>query len=369
MTGASERAEVAVVGGGLAGAAAAAWLARAGVDALLLERDRAPGAKVCGEFLSAEGCREVEALGLDLDGLGALPIRRLRLCRGSRAVELPLPFAARSVPRAALDPALRARAAEMGARLRMGARVTGAGRGALRLAGGAEVRADRVLLASGKIDLGGHARAVAGGRPHLGFAMRLRASPAVMARAEGTVALAFFRGGYVGLVPSGPDALNISAAVSWEAWRAAGKDLTRLLATNRGLLGEIGAALDADPGAPRSAVAIGRVPYGHGAWAAAFDPHWLWRAGDQAAVVPSLSGSGMTMALRSGRLAAEHMAGGRARSCYLARIEAEFARPMRLAGLAERLLCHPPADALAFALALAAPSLVARVARATRVAA
>jgi flavin-dependent dehydrogenase len=50
-------AEVIVVGGGPAGASTAHWLARAGVDVLVLDRAKFPRDKTCAEYLSPQGSR------------------------------------------------------------------------------------------------------------------------------------------------------------------------------------------------------------------------------------------------------------------------------------------------------------------------
>ncbi|HXM76614.1 MAG TPA: NAD(P)-binding protein, partial [Thermoanaerobaculia bacterium] len=49
-----------VVGAGPAGSAAAAVLASAGRRVLMLEKDRFPRAKVCGEFLSGDALLSLE---------------------------------------------------------------------------------------------------------------------------------------------------------------------------------------------------------------------------------------------------------------------------------------------------------------------
>ena len=56
------RAEVVVVGGGPAGAALAALLARGGHDVLVLDAQRFPRDKVCGESVSPEGWRLVKGI-------------------------------------------------------------------------------------------------------------------------------------------------------------------------------------------------------------------------------------------------------------------------------------------------------------------
>jgi len=60
------KAEVVVIGGGLAGSAAAIVLGRAGSDVVLLERESQPQHKVCGEFLSREALKYLELLGLEV---------------------------------------------------------------------------------------------------------------------------------------------------------------------------------------------------------------------------------------------------------------------------------------------------------------
>src|SRR5918999_5811813 len=56
-------ADVIVVGGGPAGAATATFLARAGVDVLVLDRARFPRAKACSEYLSPEASRVLASMG------------------------------------------------------------------------------------------------------------------------------------------------------------------------------------------------------------------------------------------------------------------------------------------------------------------
>src|SRR5436189_3882596 len=57
-------ADVAVVGGGPAGAAAAIALARHGREVVLVDRARFPRDKCCGDGLTAGALRQYEALGL-----------------------------------------------------------------------------------------------------------------------------------------------------------------------------------------------------------------------------------------------------------------------------------------------------------------
>lgn len=60
----SDDATVIVVGGGPAGASVATFLARAGVDVVLLDRARFPREKPCAEYLSPEASRVLASLGV-----------------------------------------------------------------------------------------------------------------------------------------------------------------------------------------------------------------------------------------------------------------------------------------------------------------
>src|SRR5665213_303435 len=95
--------DVLIVGGGLAGSAAAITLARAGRSVVLVERESVPQHKVCGEFLSQEAMTYLGSLGIDLIGLGAVAIRSVRLAGREGWSEARLPFAAMSLTRKRLD--------------------------------------------------------------------------------------------------------------------------------------------------------------------------------------------------------------------------------------------------------------------------
>lgn len=66
-----------VVGGGPAGAATAAWAARAGLTVTLVDRSRFPRHKACAEYLSPEAGRDLAALGV-LDAVERAGPARLR---------------------------------------------------------------------------------------------------------------------------------------------------------------------------------------------------------------------------------------------------------------------------------------------------
>ncbi|MEI9852908.1 MAG: NAD(P)-binding protein [Sphingomonas sp.] len=74
--------EILILGGGIAGGAAAVLAARAGLPVSLLERETGPSDKMCGEFLSIEAQQHLQALGIDT---GRARRRAGRSCAADRA--------------------------------------------------------------------------------------------------------------------------------------------------------------------------------------------------------------------------------------------------------------------------------------------
>lgn len=128
--------DVAIVGGGPAGACLAWSLARHGVDVVLLDRARFPRPKPCAEYLSPEASRILADMGLleDIETAGAAQLRGMMI-HAPDGTTFRGEFAAAhgfhgfrdrgvAIPRVELDAMLLDRARSAGARVIEGARVS-----------------------------------------------------------------------------------------------------------------------------------------------------------------------------------------------------------------------------------------------------
>lgn len=307
---------IVIVGGGLAGGAAAVLLAQGGARPLLLERTIGPHDKVCGEFLSTEAQAHLAALGLATARLSGAPIDRVRLIAGERVASARLPFVALGLTRRRLDEALLDHAAAMGAKVKRGVTVRALSPHGLVSTVGT-LTGQTVLLASGKHDVRGAKRDTAGTLDGLiGFKQYFRVPPAVRAALHGIIEVVLFDGGYAGLQLVEDGIVNLCLLVEQGYFDAAGRNWDSLFAA---LLAQPGIARrlgDATPLLQRP-LTIAGVPYGYVARA---DPGGAFRLGDQAAVIPSFSGDGMSIALHSARLAAQAVLGGSTAAAYQARL-------------------------------------------------
>lgn len=129
---ATPTAEVIVVGAGPAGSTAAAFLARAGIDVLVLEKSSFPREKVCGDGLTPRAVRMMNRLGIDTStGAGWRHNLGLRIYGGrSEPFEMPWPQLGdypdygMVCPRETFDDLLAGIALQSGARLLTSTRVS-----------------------------------------------------------------------------------------------------------------------------------------------------------------------------------------------------------------------------------------------------
>jgi flavin-dependent dehydrogenase len=300
-----------VVGAGPAGSAAAAVLASAGRRVLLLEKDRFPRAKVCGEFLSGDALASLERIGARAAVEAAGPERieegSIHLPRGP-AVAFRLPAPALGISRWRFDDLLAARAREAGAEIRFSARVTSVA--------GAPDRGFTVRFTSEVQEEEAEARALVGawGRwdaldrsldrgflrrdRFFGWSRDYRGNTAALAE---RVRLYLFPGGYCGLSRVEGGEVNLAGVLSETARRNIGGTWEDVVARAR----DANRALDADLAAmePGPRGFLGTVPVVFTAKPPT--EGGMLMAGDAAGVLDPFSGQGQAAAMASGILAGE----------------------------------------------------------------
>jgi geranylgeranyl reductase family protein len=180
----SATADILVVGGGPAGAAAAYWAAVAGHDVMVLEQDLMPRARPCGDTLTPRAVGHLYAMGLRDTLRTAHRHVGLRMSAHGRSMELPWPDDSGqpehslAIRRPRLDDLLLRHAASAGARVwtdtvvhdpiidnghLRGCRATGRGRSG-GPEGPLEVRARYVVIADGPLSAFGRALGTARSR-------------------------------------------------------------------------------------------------------------------------------------------------------------------------------------------------------------
>lgn len=365
LCGASEMvSEVLILGGGLAGGAAAVLAARAGLGVCLLEREIEPHDKMCGEFLSIEAQSHLGTLGIDLEALDAVPIDRVRLIARGKSVEAPLPFKAVGVSRRRLDEALLDKAGKAGARIERGVKVRWIDDRTVATSAGDRI-ADHVLLATGKHDVRGAKRLEASRSPYVGFKMHWRLPASQRDSMRTAIELILFDGGYGGLQMVGRETANLCLIVRRDALAAMGgqwSDLLALVLRDPHMQRRLG---DAEPLFHRP-VTIANLPYGYICAAPTALPDRLFRLGDQAAMTASLTGDGMAIALRSARLAVDALMTGGSAGDYHRRLCRHVSAQVRRAMMLQHATEAPAVMALGMGLLRLRPGLLGALAKATR---
>jgi geranylgeranyl reductase family protein len=326
LTDLPERCEVLVVGAGPAGSAAAQWLARAGIDTVLVDQHRFPRDKVCGDGLIPDAHAALARLGV-LDEVMALAQRAQHVgCIGPRGGRVDVPGTLAVLPRRELDQILCRAAVQAGAKMFAPAYFEGVlndaqGRvsGATLSHGGAkhEIHARWVLLATGAVPQALIAAGVCERQTPSGIAMRTYIRNPAMAdrlRALDVVWDRRLRPGYGWIFPCRDGVFNVGVGVA-NSHRSGADGRHSKLDVNlrqmfasfcefyepaRALLagGELEGPLK---GAPLRCTLQG----------AAFSRPGLLVTGEAAGSTYSFTGEGIGKAMETGLLAAEAVLAGR----------------------------------------------------------
>ncbi len=365
--------EVLIVGGGVAGCAVSIALARKGRRVTLIEREPTPRHKVCGEFLSGEALEDLHALGIDVAALGAVPIDYVRLAAARRAAEAPLPFHAASLTRKALDTALIAEAIAAGVSVERGRGVQSLSRTTTNLwqatlDDGTSYEAPTAFLATGKHDLRGHGRPK---DPHqwVAFKMYYRLSPAQTADLKDASELTLYSGGYGGIQPVEDGIANFCSVVKQRYFARAGLRWESLIAKMQQDCPHLAMRLDGAEPLLDKPIAITHIPYGY---IRRTTEDGLYCVGDQAAVIPSFTGDGISIALHTARRAAAAYLAAEPAPVFQTKLRSAMLPQMRLAEFAANGLNNSLARAvLPFCLRVwpGAMRVTARLTRVTQPAA
>ncbi|MEA2609496.1 MAG: hypothetical protein QOJ75_1739 [Chloroflexota bacterium] len=356
----AERVEVAVVGGGLAGAAMAARLARAGREVVVLERSPAWRWHAGGVFSSPAGVAALRRAGLDEAVLRSVarPIPAMR-------VETPAGTAFRltygtenggepavGFDRSRLDPAMLAMARSAGADIRLGMTVTSAvldaGELGIRDPDGVvgRLRASVVVGADGPRSVVAAAAGVARPvpmAPRVGLTYHLEDPEPLVSR---DARLRVFRDGYLGIAPVAGGRVNIGIVLG-PSWRA-----TLARDGSESTAGSIVTATQPSPDDPaawrsgrRCDAIAGAWPLGHRVTRRAGDG-WVL-VGDAAGFLDPFTGEGLHRALVSAELAAAAIAArlaGRtgALDAYDRQMRRRFLAKDAVSWLVQAFLGRPP---------------------------
>ena len=359
--------EVVVIGGGLAGSSAAILLARAGRSVSLIEKEAKPQHKVCGEFLSVEALTYLRQLEVNVETLGAVPIRSVRLSGRLGVSETQLPFEAMSLTRRMLDEELLRVADEAGVRVLRGCQVLNVefeqNQWIVRLQNSSLIASPVAFLATGKHDLRGQPLRSGVHADLIAFKMYWKLTSSQAEELSDHVELNLYRGGYAGLQPVEEGVANLCCLVSrshfqrlgsrWEALLHAMQEESPLL--KRRLSG-------AESLLPRP-LAISSIPYGF----VRQHSTGLWALGDQAAVIPSFTGDGMSIALHSGRLAAEMYLRGETAKDFQQKLHDDLTKQVSFASRLSRGLVRDPQKTLLEGAVQLWPGLLKIVANRTRI--
>ena len=383
-----------IVGAGLAGSTAAIQLARAGWSVALVERQRFPRRKVCGECIAASNLPLLQALGVgDAFNAGAGPeLRHVTLLQGDRAVTADLPAAdherfawGRALGRETLDNWLLEQARAAGASVFQPWVVqailgqAGAWHCELRaLESAALVR----LSATVVIDAHGSWEDLVTDRPK----RRLARSPsdlfAFKANFTGTsvpagaISVLALDGGYGGMVVADGGTTTVACCLRRDrlsGLRGAAPGLRAGAVVEAWLLAECAGVRRALQGALRDGPWLSSGPLNPGVRIAADDK--IFRIGNAAGEAHPILGEGMSMALQSAALLCSLLLGPAGAAAPMASAQAElqrryaaawrqqFSARLQLAAVFAHLAMRPRSAAWLMTLAQFWPGLLTRGAR------
>ena len=317
-----------IVGAGPAGSAAAIELARAGWSVALVEKQRFPRRKVCGECIAASNLPLLHQLGVGdaFEACAGPELRQVTLWRGNQSVTAALPAAdrgyghgqwGRALGRETLDTLLLAQARSVGVEVLQPwsvqaiEGVAGAWQCELREVEATAIRRVRAALV---IDAHGSWEDLPAQRSQRRLArsasdlFAFKANFDGAALAAGAISVLTLDGGYGGMVVADGGTATLACCVRRDrlsGLRGAAPGLSAGDAVQAWLQRACGGVREALHGAERDGAWLAAGPIHPGLRIGAADE--LFRIGNAAGEAHPILGEGMSMALQSARLLCAHL--------------------------------------------------------------
>jgi geranylgeranyl reductase family protein len=360
-----DRFDVLVVGAGPAGAASAAWLARAGHRVLVVERKQFPREKTCGDGLTPRAVRQLEDLGLTDELEPHLRVDGLRTIAHGVTLELRWPEHPDFPPygyvvrRRDLDAMVANQAVKAGAMLRTGTEAVepvvdgGLVTGAIvhRHADGTheQVRARYIVVADGANSRFGRALGTARDRTYpLGMGVRgyfhspYHDEPWIESHLDLSDRLGNHLPGYGWIFPVGDGTVNVGVGLlsTFAGWKEV--NTSRLMAA---FCDTAPARWRLSPDTACGAPTGGKLPTGLSVFPKV-GPTWC-TVGDAAGSVNPFNGEGISVAYETGRMAAAALdealrsGDGLALQRYPARLEEQYGLYFKVARAFVRAIGNP----------------------------
>ncbi len=306
--------DVAIVGAGPSGSAAAIGLARLGYAVTLIDKEKFPREKLCGDFINPINWRLLGALGVSEEILSLAHDKVSRFCITSfsgDAAKVPLPLRkgealfGLGLRRFNFDHVLLKKAQSQGVSVKEGTRIKTLARQheAWRIefddaGGGGTLGARLVIGADGRNSWVANQLGMDSGAARAGRSVGFQARLACPNPDKGAVAIHLFPGGYAGLVGLGDGTVNLGLAIDKRALpqNRQAEFLWESILPRNPYLKEI----------LRRSEIIGKI---HATYPVYFPPrtacgHGVLLVGDAARVNEPVTGEGIYFALKSGLLAA-----------------------------------------------------------------
>lgn len=346
------KSDVVVIGAGPAGAAAAAWAVRGGRDVLVIDSQRFPRDKACGDGLTPRAVLELERLGMGPWLDGKVRSRGLRMSGFGADVEIgwpgpSFPSTGSAVPRTELDERIRAVAEDDGAQMLLGTKAVAVehdstGRvTSVTLDDGSTIGCQELIVADGARSTLGrllgrewHQETVYGVAIRAYLATPRSNEPWITSHLELRSPAGDLLPGYGWIFPLGNGEVNIGVGALATSKRPADAALRPLLSYYTGLRREEWGFC----GEPRAALSA-LLPMG-GAVSGIAGPNWVL-IGDAAGCVNPLNGEGIDYGLETGRLAAELLGSGDLSRAWPAELQRHYAHGFSVARRLAQLLTIP----------------------------